>query len=108
MIKLLTIPTKALKFASSQVSWGDIITDAKAVPHIIVELDADDSILNIVDGFHRASGFAEGPLTEVEVIACRAEDDEEDDLIAAAAVPEGFREMSQEDAIAEIRKRAGL
>ena len=86
----------------SSVSWAAPITDESTVTPIIVEVDEAGAVVNIVDGFHRANGYADGGLGEVTAILVRADNEAEDNLIAAAAVPEGYNGVSQEDALAEI------
>ena len=70
-------------------------------PPIIVEVNASGRIIDIVDGFHRATGLEPGE--QVEIVACRAETDEEDDLICTAANPGS----EQDAAISRIYALAG-
>lgn len=82
---------------------------AQDLPPIIIEYSAGP--LTIVDGYHRAAGMVNWAIgaglklnsVVVEVIdATRCDED----LVAAAAVPEGGYGMSQEDAIEEIEDQA--
>lgn len=110
MITIGKVQVRSLKsvLGFSSVSWADPITDESTVKPIIVEVDEAGEVRDIVDGFHRANGYARGGLDEVTAILVRAKNEAEEDLIAAAAVPEGYHGVSQDDALAEIYAAVGL
>lgn len=62
-----------------------------------------DGRFQIVDGFHRIAGVASYLLGEKESLNMRIKVVDatgyDEDVIAAAAVPEGYGDMAQEDAI---------
>lgn len=65
-----------------------------------------DDHFQIVDGFHRISGVASYLLGEKESLNTRIEVVDatgyDEDVISAAAVPEGYGDMTQEEAIQEL------
>jgi hypothetical protein len=105
MIKRAIIPTSNLPFGVDDVSWAYDTTSGD-FPLIVVEVNSSGKPINIVDGFHRAAGLRDAKVETANVVLCRAESEDEDNLIAAAADPAGYAGISQADALTEIYARA--
>lgn len=104
-VRTISITEKLAGYATSNVSGVSPITPTVvALP--IIECNEAGEPVDIIDGFHRIAGFAAAGLSEFRAVCCTT--DGSDDLVAAAASPDGYGDWTQKDAIAEIYRLAGV
>ena len=85
------------------VDEADVLAPGSKIEAIIVEGD------EIVDGYHRAAGYMAWARShgvdesDLSVRVLVVDDNDDPDVVGAAATPEGYAGMTQEDALAMLR-----
>lgn len=102
------INPQTLTWVVDEVRTCDPIYDPNSVPPVIL-LSRDGRIKDVIDGFHRLSGMILSGCTSAKAIIYHAEraDETEKNLVAAAADPNGYSGIDQDDAIECIYRAAG-
>lgn len=104
-VRTIALTEKLTGYATNNVTHVSPITPTE-VDLPIIECNEAGEPVDIVDGFHRIAGFAAAGLSEFRAVCCTT--DGSDDLVAAAASPDGYGGWTQKDAIAEIYRLAGV